>query len=125
MIELRKHFRYKTHAKVKLKEYGEEEFTLKNLSVTGCRMECTIDTKIMPQRHYKLEIIPESDAKIEAFSLETESKWIHLKSNSCEAGFLITEPPKGKQFQRYVDYLAWRYSQGNSMTDDPDIPGIT
>ena len=124
MKELRKNARYKTLAKVKIKECGEEEFTLKDLSVTGCRIECSAETEIVPQRHYKLEILPESEAEIEKFFLNAESKWIRLKSDSCEAGFNTSESPKGKQFQRYVDYLSWRYSHGDSMTHDPGIPGM-
>jgi len=124
MKELRKNARYKTLAKIKIKEYGEEEFTLKDISVTGCRMECPTEKEITPQKHFTLEIIPESEAKIESFFLDTESKWIRLKGNSCEAGFSITESPKGKQFQRYVDYLSWRYSHGESMTKDSEIPRL-
>jgi hypothetical protein len=29
---------------------------------------------------------------------------------SCDVGFQILESPKGKEFQRFVDYLAWRSS---------------
>ena len=124
MKELRKNARYSTLAKVKIKEHGEEEFTLEDLSVTGCRIECSAETEIMPHKLFKLEIIPESEAKIEKFFLGAESKWIRLKGDSCEAGFCITESPKGKQFQRYVDYLSWRYSHGDSMTKDSEIPSM-
>ena len=124
MKELRKNARYTALAKVKIKEYGEEEFTLEDLSVTGCRIGCSTEKEIMPQKHIKLEIIPESQAKIENFFLDAESKWIRLKGDSCEAGFDITESPKGKQFQRYVDYLSWRYSHGDSMTHSSEIPSM-
>ena len=124
MKELRKNLRYTTLAKIKIKEYGEEEFVLKDLSVTGCRMECSAEIEILPQRRFKLEIMPESEAKVNSFFLDVESKWIHLKGDSCEAGFSICESPKGKQFQRYVDYLSWRYSHGDSMTHDSEIPSM-
>jgi len=124
MKELRKNARYLTLAKIKTTEHRDGEFALKDLSVTGCRMECPAEIEIMPQKHFKLEIIPESEAKIEAFFLDAESKWIRLKGDSCEVGFYISESPKGKQFQRYVDYLSWRYTHGDSMTHNSEIPSM-
>jgi len=127
MTEQRKNSRFLTIAKVVIKEFGKEEFQLKDLSITGCRLEYPIDTEITLDKRFSLEIIPETEAKIKSFSIEVESKWVRLSSNSCEAGFMITESPKGKQFQNYVDYLSWRYSQGKSMTseDASGLPTIT
>ena len=116
MTEQRKNTRYQTLAKVKIEGIDEGEALLKDLSVTGCCVECTayVETKLEIQ--YKLTIIPESASKIGAFDLMVKSKWIHAESYACEVGFVIIESPKGKSFQRYVDYLSWRYSMGNSMT---------
>jgi hypothetical protein len=69
---------------------------------------------IMPDTHYKLEIIPESAAGIGVFELSVESKWIRSGGYSCEIGFSILESPKGKLFQRYVDYLSWRNSAASA-----------
>jgi len=122
MAEQRKNSRFLTSAKAVIKEFGREEFQLKDLSITGCRLEYPIDTEISLDKRFSLEIFPETEAKIKPFSIEVESKWIRVSSNSCEAGFMITESPKGRQFQNYVDYLSWRYSQGKSMTSE-DVSG--
>jgi hypothetical protein len=116
--EKRKDTRFSTIANVVIKELGKEVFQLKDLSITGCRLEYPIDTEISLDKRFSLEVIPEKDAKIKPFLITAESKWIRVSSNSCEAGFMITESPKGKQFQNYVDYLSWRYSQGKSMTSE-------
>jgi hypothetical protein len=117
-MEQRKNSRFLTTAKVEITEFGRKKFQLKDLSVTGCRIEFPIDTEIILDMQFSIKIIPEKEAKIDSFSINAESKWIRVSSNSYEAGFLITESPKGKQFQRYVDYLSWRYSQGKSMTSE-------
>ena len=116
MTEQRKHTRYETLAKVKIEGIIEEEPLLKDINITGCRVACSNSAEIELNKQLKLEILPESAAKIGPFDFLAESKWIRTSSRSYEIGFLILESPKGKQFQRYVDYLSWRYSHGNSMT---------
>jgi hypothetical protein len=118
MIEKRKNSRFQTVARVTLKEFDSGEFRLKDISVTGCRIEYPIDTEILLNTRFSLRITPEKEAKINSFSMTAESKWVRLCGDSCEAGFIITESPKGKQFQNYVDYLSWRYSHGKSMTSE-------
>jgi hypothetical protein len=118
MAEKRKDSRFLTNAKALIKEFGKEEYQLKDLSVTGCRIEYPLDIEIILDRQFSIRIIPEKEAKINSFFITAEPRWIRVSSNSCEAGFLITESPKGKQFQNYVDYLSWRYSQGKSMISE-------
>ena len=110
--------RFLTFAKVKIKEFGKAEFQLKDISITGCRIEYPLDVEILLDMRFSLKIIPEKEAKIHSFSIIAEARWIRVSVKSCETGFLITESPKGKQFQNYVDYLSWRYSQGKSMISD-------
>jgi len=117
-MEQRKNFRFFTIARVIIKEFGGKEFQLKDLSITGCRLEYPLDIEISLNKRFSLEIIPEKEAKIKPFSITAESKWVGVSSNLYEAGFMITESPNGKQFQNYVDYLSWRYSQGKSMTSE-------
>jgi len=112
MNENRENTRYQSSAKVRIKETGEEDFLLKDLSVAGCRIECPIDQGIMPNKQFTLLIFPESGTEISSFAIDVESKWVRVGGSTCESGFLIIKPPKGKQFQSYVDYLAWQYSQG-------------
>ena len=118
MSESRLNLRYQTFARVKIKEIDNDAFPLKDLSVTGCRVECPSGTEIMPDKQFTVEIIPETASKIDSFFLTVESKWIRVSGDISETGFLIVESPKGKQFQRYVDYLSWRYAQGKSMTGE-------
>ena len=114
MFEQRKNVRYQTLAKVRIEKASEGETLLKDISVTGCRVECTAYSDIKPGTQYKLEIIPESNAKIDGFHLLVKTQWIRNADYSCEIGFTIIESPKGKEFQRYVDYLSWRNSHGGS-----------
>lgn len=116
MIEKRKNTRFQSLARVKIEGVNDGELILKDISVTGCRIECATITEIEPIQQYKVEIIPEGDANVGSFDFLVESKWVRINGNSCEVGFVIINFPKGKLFQRYVDYLAWRYSHGNSMT---------
>jgi hypothetical protein len=111
MAENRKNNRYRTLAHAHILGVLEGENLLKDLSVTGCCVECTFYLDAERGKEYKLEIEPESASKIGKFELLVEIKWIRSGSYTSEVGFSITASPKGKTFQRYVDYLAWRHSQ--------------
>ncbi|MDR1617669.1 MAG: PilZ domain-containing protein, partial [Treponema sp.] len=65
---------------------------------------------IKPDIQYRLEIFPEGASNIGSFEISVESKWVRAGSYSSEVGFSIVASPKGKLFQRYVDYLDWRHS---------------
>ena len=124
MSEKRINIRYKTQGKALVEGVSEEFYILKDLSVTGCQLECTGNAGIVNEKQYKLEIHPDSLSKIGAFDLLVVSKWIRAGDYSSAIGFSIVESPTGRYFERYVDYLAWRYSQGNSMTGNsaPETP---
>jgi hypothetical protein len=106
--ENRRHIRYRAFARVKFPNHVGEESILKDISVTGCCVECTALMNLKPDTHYTLEMIPESAAKIGKFNLEVKPIWIQPGDYSSDVGFSIIASPKGKLFQRYVDYLAWR-----------------
>ena len=124
MADNRKNARYRTLALARIDKRGGGEYLLRDLSITGCRIECPGYTEIDIYEQYSLEVLPEDAAKVGSFTLKVESKWIKTGGDSIEVGFRIMESPKGRNFLRYVDYLSWRYSQGNSMTDDhnPEFP---
>jgi hypothetical protein len=122
MVEQRKNTRYQTTARAIIKGVSTEEALLKDISVTGCCLETAAFTEIKPNAHYTLKIIPESAAEIDLFFLSVEAKWKVNRADSFEFGFDIVKSPKRKQFQNYVDYLSWRYSQGNSMTGNYSDP---
>ncbi|MDR2135576.1 MAG: PilZ domain-containing protein [Treponema sp.] len=106
----RSHVRYQTYAKVKFRGIMEQESLLKDISVTGCRVECTSLADIQIGSGYTLEVIPEAGSQIGRFDLEVKAVWISMAGYSGDVGFTITASPKGKLFQRYVDYLSWKGS---------------
>ena len=108
MFENRKNVRYPTLARAVIADVVDGEALLKDLSITGCRVEYTVFVDVKPNAPYKVQILPDSAARIEPFDLLAESRWVHADGYSCEIGFAITASPKGREFQRYVDYLAWR-----------------
>jgi len=108
MFNERKSVRYPTHARARIPNAFEGEAFLRDLSVTGCCIECTMNVDIKPNVSYKVEILPEAAAEIGSFEIVTESRWIRTGGYSCEVGLRIVASPKGKLFQRYVDYLTWR-----------------
>jgi hypothetical protein len=109
MVENRKSLRYQTFARVRI-EGTEGETLLKDLSITGCCVECTMYLDIKPNGQYKITVFPETAAGIGNFELLAKSKWVRTSGYSCEIGFAILASPKGRLFQRYVDYLSWRSS---------------
>jgi hypothetical protein len=81
---------------------------LKDLSVSGCRIEHTVMLNVEQGKCYTINIKPEQDAKVGEFDLKVKACWVKEGNCACEAGFSIIESPKGKFFQRYVDYLAYK-----------------
>ena len=110
MLENRKNPRYQSLAHAKIPGLLGGEIILKDLSVTGCCVECTVVTDIQPDIRYQIEIIPEKTSRIGNFELTVERKWIRNGDYSSEIGFFILASPKGRHFQRYVDYLSYRSS---------------
>jgi hypothetical protein len=113
MSENRKNLRYQTLARARIEGAVEEEILLKDISITGCCVECTMYIDIKPNTQYKVDIFPETASNIGDFELLVESKWIRTGDYSCEIGFAVLESPKGRSFQRYVDYLSWRSAMGS------------
>jgi hypothetical protein len=60
-----------------------------------------------PETRYAITILPEAASHIGGFELTVVLRWTRPDHNACELGFFIVESPKGKQFQRYVDYLSY------------------
>jgi hypothetical protein len=114
MGEKRKNLRYPTLAQARIEGISGGETLLKDLSITGCCVESTTYVEIKLNTRYKIEVIPEVASGIGDFELLAESKWLHTSGYSCEIGFVILESPKGRSFQRYVDYLSWRAEAGKS-----------
>jgi len=110
MPESRRSPRYRSLAHVRIIDTEERKCLVKNISITGCCVECDDVTDIQTNTPYQLKIKPEGASHIGSFQLEVECKWIRKDPNAAELGFAITASPKGKKFQRYVDYLAYHHS---------------
>ena len=111
MLENRKNPRYQSLAHVRIPGVSGGENILKDISVTGCCVECTGATDLQAGTQYRIEIEPELIANIGKFKLTVERKWVQNDDYATVLGFFIVASPKGKQFQHYVDYLSYR-SQG-------------
>jgi hypothetical protein len=107
-MEKRSQIRYTTQSHARIAAVFDGEILLKDISVTGCGVESTTFIDLKPDCRYKMEIVPEKAANIGPFEIVVELQWTRKSGYSFEAGFSITESPKGKHFQRYVDYLSWR-----------------
>ncbi|MDR2419479.1 MAG: PilZ domain-containing protein [Treponema sp.] len=110
MEKQRKYDRYKTMAQARVPALFEGESLLKDISVTGCCIECTMQVEVHPDTKYAIVVEPEATSQIEPFELTAEYRWNRSSLDACTIGFFIVESPKGKQFQRYVDYLAYHSS---------------
>jgi hypothetical protein len=83
---------------------------VKDLSVTGCRLESAVPMHINTGEVYMIVVYPEASANIAEFELKAQVQWIESGSAGCEAGFSIKVSPKGAFFNRYIDYLDYRAS---------------
>jgi hypothetical protein len=110
MQENRKNRRYRTLAHARIPGVLEGETILKDMSITGCCVECTARSDLKPGVRYRMEIVPEDASRIGKFEVSVESRWVRAGSYASEVGFSIVASPRGKCFQRYVDYLDWRHS---------------
>ena len=108
MTNKRENSRHSTLARARIPSVFDGEALLKDLSITGCCIEYNTSLDVKSNTEYSMEIIPEKAAQIESFKLLVASRWIKSGTFSCEIGFSIVSPPKGKLFQRYVDYISWR-----------------
>jgi hypothetical protein len=110
--ERRKDTRYQSLAKAIIEGSDSGEALLKDLSITGCNIESEGLPHVKTGARYKIEVFPESASNIGKFELKAELVWIENKAGPAKCGFNILKSPKGKFFQNYVDYLAWRSETG-------------
>ena len=110
MLDGRRSPRYRSLAHAHISNVLGGECILKNISITGCCVECTEATDVQSDAEYQLKIKPERESHIGSFELQVDCKWVRGDNASAEVGFGIVASPKGKKFQRYVDYLAYNHS---------------
>jgi hypothetical protein len=107
-IENRKSRRYPSIARVKIPGLFSGDALLKDISVTGCCIECTMQVDVEADCVYTVTVYPEKEASVRKFDLVVECKWCHSGSYSCCIGFSVRQSPGKKDFLKYVDYLSWR-----------------
>jgi len=112
---LRQYSRFPAIAHAVVTDLVPAEAVLRDLSVTGCRLEFSAAVACGMGTRYRVTIIPEARASIETFELDAEARWSRSGDDAFEVGFFISVSPKGKAFHRYVDYLAYRTSEGVSI----------
>ncbi|MDR0600073.1 MAG: PilZ domain-containing protein [Treponema sp.] len=108
--EQRKNRRFPSSARARIPGAFSGDALLKDLSITGCRIECTEHADVQEKKEYAITIYPEDVSGIGKFDLLGECEWLNPGTYSCDIGFDIKRSPTGKVFQRYVDYLTWRSS---------------
>ena len=108
MFENRRAPRFASLARARVADLSEGEALLKDISVTGCRLEFSAAVALSPDTVCRIVVLPEDAAAIQEFELLARLRWSWAGYDSFEIGFFIEGSPKGKAFQRYVDYLSWR-----------------
>jgi hypothetical protein len=107
--EQRKDRRYSSIARVQIPNAFAGDALLKDISITGCHIECTMHVDLQENSRHIITVLPEKNAHIGRFDLLVECKWIHPGSDSTNIGFTIEQSPGKKDFERYADYLSWRH----------------
>jgi len=111
MLDNRINPRYQSLARTQISGVSAGDGLLKNISITGCCVECTGMADIQLNTPYQLKIKPEREARIGSFELQVDCKWKRNDGYSTELGFCIIASPKGKKFFHYVDYLSYRHAR--------------
>ena len=106
--ENRKNRRYPSIAHVRIPTLFTGDALLKDISITGCRIESTMHIDIEKKSRHTITVSPEKSAGIGQFDIIADCKWFHSGSDSYDIGFDIIKSPGKKDFEKYVDYLSWR-----------------
>jgi hypothetical protein len=110
MFTDRKSKRFPAFATVVMRNVFIGSALLKDISVSGCRIEHTMMIDVEKGKRYTLRIKPEPSANIKEFDLIAEARWVESRDCAFEAGFSVAVSPKGKAFKRYIDYITYRNS---------------
>jgi hypothetical protein len=105
---MRKEIRFFANALVYVAGDSSEDggAKLKDVSINGLSIQSKQFLDIAPNSPYLVIVVPEKEADIEKFKLEIESRWIRMNGDSVDSGFSIAVPFKGKELERYLEYLS-------------------
>jgi hypothetical protein len=119
MYEKRAVPRYVSLAQARLDHIDYTLGFLRDLSITGCRLEFSVAIALDTGKEYKIIIYPEEVSHIEPFEIIGENRWNRAGYDAFESGFFFRSSPTGKAFERYLDYLTWRTNVTTTETGKP------
>ncbi|MCL2277337.1 MAG: hypothetical protein FWC21_05505 [Treponema sp.] len=100
----------------------EGEGQLGNISVSGCCLMSVTYVAIIPDKVYKVQIIPAQEDKIKPFSLDMKLSWTKSSEEIFLAGFSLDKGESSSQLKQYVEMLRSRGVEpdyGNMNSDHP------
>ena len=112
--------RFNSNGQVFISQVSNTDALLKNLSDSGLCIESSDVIEVLPKTRYSIDIIPEKESKVEAFSLEIESRWVKAKMKTSESGFVIVVPPDTSVKAMLEQYLHYLSSQPNAEQEEND-----
>ena len=118
--------RFTSNGQVFISQVTNTDALLKNLSESGLCIESAEVMDVLPKTRYSVDIIPEKESHIDAFSLEIESRWVKAKMKTSESGFVIVVPPDTSVKAMLEQYLHYLSAQPNSeQEENQDGPQAT
>jgi hypothetical protein len=116
MFNKRAYPRYSSLAQARLDHIDYTMGILKDLSITGCRLEFSVAIALRAGETYRIIIYPEAASHISPFEILGENRWNRAGYDAFESGFFFHTSPSGKAFESYLDYLAWRSNNASGET---------
>jgi hypothetical protein len=101
----RKDPRYESGGQVYIAEVLDTNAVLKNLSSSGLCIESQEFMNIAPHSKYTIDVLPEKESNIKPFTIDIESKWMRIKKDLSESGFVIIIPPGTSAEELLNEYL--------------------
>jgi hypothetical protein len=108
----RKEKRYSANAQAKMRESA---LILKDVSLNGGCVQSEGFMELVPNGSYTLVIIPEEESRIDTFEVDIISRWVRMKRNGSESGFIIVMPPGSTIVEEYIEFL--RARNANNVED--------
>ena len=101
----RKERRYSASARVQM---NEAVLLLKDVSLSGGCIQSDEFLEIVPNGNYTILIIPEAESRVDTFEVDIVSRWVRMKRNGSETGFIVVVPPGNRVMEHYIKYLKTR-----------------
>jgi hypothetical protein len=83
---------------------------VKDISITGCRAEFEKCLDLDRTESYVVRIFPERESGIGAFGLHCRVAWMNTARNGCAIGFFLEKSSNLREFQSYLDFIAYAHS---------------